>query len=254
MRFRIAVILAMLVVPPASAEAMQTGARTITVDRTKFVATPAAAQNPNLLCVLKYNDLNGDGRQEAGEPPLSGVTFAMGTPGGFSQVTDSNGRACFPVIWLSGNTRPGGTATAVYDIFEAPQAGWTNTEPGGAHKSVTLTQGQVPPLIYFGNHHNATPTTGQICVFKYEDINGDGHQQSNEGPLSGWSFRIADYVLATGADGKVCFSVPAGSFTVIENAQLHWANTDPGGPAPQKTVTVAAGQIVNIAFGNHHTP
>ncbi len=218
---------------------------------------------PPQFCVIKYNDLNGDAHRQASEPPLAGVTFSVGTPGGYSQVTDANGRACFPVIPpVSGS----GSTVSVYTVFEHVQGGWTNTQPGGAipQTTFTLTDGQTPPLLEFGNR--VTPPPGRICVTKYNDLNGNGVRDSGEPGLPAWQFTIRNSGGAAVVQGSTntqgraigdyCTDadLPPGNYSAVETPQPGWTSTDPGGTAPAKPVTVIAGQTALVAFGNKVPP
>jgi hypothetical protein len=98
-----------------------------------------------------------------------------------------------------------------------------------------------------------------ICVFKYNDLNGNGVQDGGEPPLAGWQFTIRDSsggVIAQGvtnANGVYCRNtrplVP-GVYTVTETLQSGWTSTNPGGATPTRTVTLAAGQTLQVPFGN----
>ena len=87
-----------------------------------------------------------------------------------------------------------------------------------------------------------------VCVTKYNDLNGNGMLDSGEPPLANWQFTIrnsAGVIVAQGvtkANGGFC--------TVTETLQPNWVSTDPGGSAPQKTVTAVSGQTVQALFGN----
>ncbi len=215
------------------------------------------------FCVIKYNDLNDDTHRQASEPPLAGVTFSVGTPGGYSQVTDANGRACFPVI---PPVLGSGSTVSVYTVFEHVQSGWTNTQPGGAipQMTFTLAAGQTPPLLEFGNR--MTPPPGRICVTKYNDLNGNGVRDTGEPGLPNWQFTIRNsggVVMAQGstnaqgrAIGDYCTDadLPPGTYSAVETPQPGWISTDPGGTAPAKPVTVIAGQTTLVAFGNKVLP
>ena len=209
-------------------------------------------QIPGILCVIKYNDLNGNGARDAGEPVMPGWLFtvknASGAVADFG-TTDAQGQFC--------TTHPlSGTATAV----ETPQSGWTSTDPGGTlpSKTVTIVAGQTVSVA-FGNQVPPQPK-GQICVAKYNDVNSDGAHNAGEPMLSGWQFTISGpsgpLTLTTGSNGTACtpISLALGTYTATEVAQSGWTNTSPAGTSPHRTVTVVAGTSTgNLMFGNAHT-
>jgi uncharacterized repeat protein (TIGR01451 family) len=90
------------------------------------------------ICGVKFHDLNGNGKQDPGEPGLSDWVIEVkdlnGNFMGFA-VTDANGRYCILV------PSPG-----TYTVAEQPQPGWIPTTPS----TVTLT---VPSQasVNFGN-------------------------------------------------------------------------------------------------------
>jgi hypothetical protein len=134
----------------------------------------------------------------------------------------------------------------------------TPTKPGGFENCAEVTLPLPDPKP--GNNKNCTggevqpPQEAKICIFKFNDLNGNGTQDPNEPPLSGWSFTVSPSPLPqskdtvrTGSNGSICFGVTApGTYTITEIVQPGWTSTTPN---PQ-TVTVAPGQLVNVYFGN----
>ena len=95
----------------------------------------------------------------------------------------------------------------------------------------------------------STPGRAEICIFKFHDLDSDGHRDPNEPLLPGWSFEVSPppTTVTTGPEGIVCFPVAApGTYTIKEIVQSGWTPTTPN---PQ-TVTVQPGQTVNVLFGN----
>ena len=69
------------------------------------------------ICGVKFNDLNGNGKKDDGEPGLAGWTITL-TPGGATMVTDADGHYCFS-----------GLFTGDYTLTETLQDGW-KADPG----------------------------------------------------------------------------------------------------------------------------
>lgn len=121
---------------------------------TCFLVKPCAP-----VTVCKWEDLNGDGIRQPGEPFLPGWTFQFERPLGTivrTLVTGPNGCAtdCIPV-------EPTGTTT--YFIREIVQTGWVETFPATNPFQVSLSPG-VPATFEFGNWRPVT-----ISGFKYLD-------------------------------------------------------------------------------------
>src|SRR5262249_2841238 len=130
----------------------------------------------------KFNDLNGDGVREAGEPGLSGWSIDALDSGGnlvASTVTDASGNYSFS------NLAPG-----TYTIEEVLQAGWTQTDPAspGTYTIVAASAGTYTGND-FGNFHLVS-----ISGTVYNDINGNGVRNKNQGQnepgLSGWTVNL----------------------------------------------------------------
>ena len=97
------------------------------------------------LTGMKFQDLNCNGKKEAGEPGLPGWTIKLSN--GATAVTDALGNYYFT------NLPPG-----AYTVSEVNQPGWTQTYPAipGTY-SVTLTHGQVIGNLDFGNCKKQQP-------------------------------------------------------------------------------------------------
>jgi len=93
-----------------------------------------------------------------------------------------------------------------------------------------------------------------ISVSKYEDTNGNGTQDGEEGPpATAFDFQLwsgeslVETVAAT--DGSASFEpVLAGTYSVCEVASETWRNTEPGGDACQ--TVEATGTDTTVTFGN----
>ena len=124
--------------------------------------TPAAAQvtGPTLgnICGVKFNDLNGNGVQDANEPLLANwpINIAGSTTG--SVTTDARGGYCFK-----------GLKAGEYVISEVQQAGWTQTAPPapgtwtvGLAAGQTLTTSKLRALARSAARSSMTQT-GMAC-------------------------------------------------------------------------------------------
>ncbi len=92
----------------------------------------------------KWDDVNGDGIKQSGEPGLSGWTINLSN--GMQTITDGWGYYYF------NNLLPD-----TYTITETPQAGWTQTCPTTGSYTVTLSANQVETGLNFGNQSSGVP-------------------------------------------------------------------------------------------------
>ncbi len=125
-----------------------------------------------------FNDVNGNGVRNPGEPPLAGWTVyidannnAVREPSERTQVSAADGSYLFN-IFVSG------TLTIREEVM--PQ--WRQTTPtgDGAHR-ITVSPGQTLTNINFGNQE----LPGQIHGRKWNDLNGDAIMDPNEPGIQG---------------------------------------------------------------------
>ena len=103
--------------------------------------TPPRPPGKATICVLKFADTNGNGRQDPGEPALPGWTFEITDASGATVATIKTGdlkKSCVDV-----------RAPGTYIVTEQPVLpGWTPTTPNP--QTVTVSPGQTVNLR-FGN-------------------------------------------------------------------------------------------------------
>jgi hypothetical protein len=110
-----------------------------------LAAYPAAAQNNGQLCVESFEDRNGNGTQDAGEPLLtrdvsvnlldaSGVIIA-------SALLDTSARAAQGLVCFTN------LAAGQYSL-EVNSAAYQSSEPGGL--TVEVRSGEQPQILTFG--------------------------------------------------------------------------------------------------------
>ena len=171
----------------------------------------------------KFNDLNGNGVKDAGEPGLAGwkINLSGTVLGGTSSITDANGNWSIDSV--------GGGA---HVISEVNQSGWTQTLPTGGTYAFNGVSASVPGSIQtgkdFGNFLN-------FCIsgVKYRDRNDNGTRQAGEEGLSGWQINVSGVgggSVPTDASGNysIC-NVGPGPHVVTETPQAGWLTTQPSG-------------------------
>ena len=112
---------------------------------------------------LKFNDLNGDGTRQVGEPGLQGVTIFLDAntngaldAGETSTTTDANGNYSFARL-----------TAGTYNVRELPPTGFTQTTANSA--VVTLINGQHVSGVDIGNFQLIA-----ISGTKFLDADSDG--------------------------------------------------------------------------------
>jgi hypothetical protein len=197
----------------------------------------------------KFNDLNGNGVRDAGEPGLAGVTItrtsSINDPVGanLSVVTDAEGNFTFAAV-------PFGSFT----ISETVPAGFVQTfpaAPGTASANVNFGERNVTGLL-FGNRALA----GTVSGVKFDDANGNGVRDADETGLAGVTIRLTDAsnvvrTTTTDASGAFSFSnVAAGAYVVSEIVPNGFTQTAPVAPGTF-AINVTTGQVIaNLLFGN----
>ncbi|MEG5116339.1 DUF4347 domain-containing protein, partial [Microcoleus sp. A2-C5] len=160
---------------------------------------------------IKFNDLDGNGTQAAGELGVPGVTIFLDTnndgilSAGETSVTTGtspNGNFAFPNL-------PAGT----YNVREVVPPGSSPTSPNPA--TVTIAAGQTnPATVNFGNQ-TIPATLSSISGIKFNDIDGNGTQAAGELGVPGVTIFLDtnnDGILSAGETSVTTGTSPNGSF------------------------------------------
>jgi len=112
------------------------------------------------LTIFKYNDLDGDGMFDAGEPGLDGWEFHITGPGGYNVTTTTQGGGYIDLAGADSDPLPCIQAAGNYVITETLQTNWINTDPGEPgdpllnQKTITIPgeiENPEDPLVRLGN-------------------------------------------------------------------------------------------------------
>lgn len=186
----------------------------------------------------KFNDLNGNGVFEVGEPTLSGWTIEMvNNATGAVQTTTTGDQGGYAF-----SAGPG-----TYTLREVQKPGFVQTSPTPA--AFTTTSGATIGGRNFGNFQIFT-----IAGVVYHDFNGNGTRDGNEGTQSGWTVQLFNDVTGTlistavsDAAGAFTFgSLGAGRYRVVETVMPGWFASTPNPVILPGT----SGQTQSVSFGN----
>lgn len=196
------------------------------------------------IAACKFNDLNANGVQDDGEPPMAGITFTLegtnvkGEAVSLSDVSGADGCVTFADL-LPGN----------YVLCEIMPAGnWMpTTEPC---LDVILSQGDILTFP-FGNIE-----LGSISACKFHDLNANGIND-DEPPMAGITFTLnginvkgeaVSLSKVTGEDGCVTFAdLLPGTYVLCEIMPPgNWLSTT----EPCVSVNLSQGDQVSHSFGN----
>ncbi|TMK63669.1 MAG: hypothetical protein E6G53_10305 [Actinobacteria bacterium] len=120
------------------------------------VCTFRVAQRPSAASVsgVVFNDNDGDGAaREAGEPPVDGAQIWVDLNGNGKQ--DSGEPQA--ITAADGSYSIAGLAAGHYVLRKAPRDGWTCTYPSGCSQAVDLSAAQAKTGVDFGDHQNPDP-------------------------------------------------------------------------------------------------
>ena len=199
---------------------------------------------PEASTMISFDILQAEGNLEIRKyrtgttEGLEDWEFSISGPESDSGATDANGILLFTDLEVGD-----------YTITETLKSGWHCTDPGASlQKDVTVVFNETA-VVTFENEEEI----GDLEIFKYEDVNGNGVQDGGEAGLEGWAFSISGPVMDSGttnSSGYLTFSdIPVGTYTIEETILPGWRCTDPGASG-QDTADVITGQTATVDFGN----
>ncbi|SMD08203.1 SdrD B-like domain-containing protein [Lentzea albidocapillata] len=199
-----------------------------------LAGTAVAQDETGYLGGIVFNDLNGDGVKQDGEPGIKDVNVSVKGENGQVHPYSTDNYGVFTVKR---------TPYGEYEVSYAdPKLG--NTTPSST--KVKVGPGDTPG-IYFGVRG------GSICGVAWNDANEDGKRQAGEGPVAGRLIYVEklDRHVETGADGVYCFDgLDAGEYRLVSSKRTHdpLVLTQPGGDSRFDWVS-ALSQPVKVGKG-----
>jgi len=254
--------------PPSTPTPTFTATATATATRTPTqpTPTPTATLPTGTIRFLAFNDLNGNGQRDPGEPLLPGAVFTL-------RDANDNLVATYTTDGVHEPHDFAGLVPGVYYLFERNPFGYCSTTPDAW--GVAVLAGSVVP-IDFGDQlcgpptatptatptgptpiatatPTATPTTGTICVLAFYDQNGNILRDPGEPLLAGATITVTGpsgtFVHVTdGVHEPQCFTglIP-GTYRVEErNPAGYPVSTTPD----VWSVTIFPGATFTVAFGD----
>ena len=185
---------------------------TATVQPSATVTVTFPNRRLGFLKIIKFEDVNGSGARDAGEPAWSGVPMTITNAYGdvYTCTTDANGECL---------------------LLDLPRGVYTVTETlppyseGVAGATFTTT---VPPSG-MGEVIIPNRRLGDLEVIKFEDINGNGVRDAGEPLWPGVTITVTNEfgdvdACVTDANGECAFLLrPIGAYTVTEELPPHSA-------------------------------
>ena len=196
---------------------------------------------------LKFNDLNGNGVRNPGEPGLAGITIFLDAnnngvldPGEVSTTSDVNGNYTFA------NLGPG-----TYHVREVVPVGSMQTTVNPA--AIVVSSGTNITGVLFGNFKLIS-----ISGIKFNDLNGNGVRNAGEPGLAGVTVFLdtnnngvldpGERHTTTGVNGTYSFAnLGPGTYRVREVAQSGWIQMT---NKPSNIVARSGTNVTNVLFGN----
>jgi|GEM_PF-4341268 len=185
-----------------------------------------------ITCGRKFDDLDGNGAYDTGEPGLPNWSIWLDTNGnetydaGVDRITetDAAGVYCFT-----------GLADGTYLVGEIPQPGWVQTCPIGPIKtSVTISAGRCSVLpLEFGNHRINPPPGGGKGASKWSQPPLRHPDNLEHKCYYGWSELAMDGNV-TIADDWYCYSPRPVTSITWWGAYAGWKGSGAPEGAPQK--------------------
>jgi uncharacterized protein (DUF2141 family) len=202
-----------------------------------------AAATQGSIAGTVFNDVNGNGAWDAGEPGLPGIRVR--TACAAAETTYTNGNGSYGFISLRAGS---------YSVFEDIPPGWTRTLPPGSAYSVSIDSANLHHIaIDFGNFR-----PGSVAGMKFNDFNHDAVRDTEDPGIRGWVIRLeGPETLRTTTDslGNYLFTnVGPGLFTVQESSKTDWFQSLPGGDGTYSVQVRSGLDTAGLNFANYFSP
>ncbi len=219
------------------------GSYGITIDSSKLVQTGkdfVIVEYANIQGST-FEDINGNGTKQAGEPGLENWKAKLTGDGNYSTFSDVNGDFSFANI-------DGGS----YTLSESLHTDWINTTPVG-NFNVNLNWGETKTGYSFGAFK-----LGSIHGQVFQDFNSDGVKDTNEAGIANWNVKLngpTTTSVLTDSNGNYSFTnLTAGTYAVSESLIYHWGQTFPVSNGNHSVIIRSGLDSVSLDFGTYYAP
>jgi hypothetical protein len=212
-----------------------------------------------------FDDRNGNGTRQDGEPALSGWTVYLdhnnnGRHDDGEEAAVTNGAGNYAFEELDSGT---------FRVRQVVPDGWSVVRPADGVHVVSLSQGETSNEHVFANRHEEPEPPppppvdhhdGSIRGVLFFDANNDGGRNEGELALVGWVVYLdqnrnghrddGEHAALTNVNGNYAFEgLAAGEYRVREVVQDGWTVVNP--QTSFHDVTLAAGQAANERHFTH---
>jgi hypothetical protein len=212
----------------------------------------STSQTPGSIQGVCFDDTDGDGVVDTGEPPLAGRTVFLDADadgaldaGEVSVTSGADGAFAF------NDLTPG-----AYRVAQVRPAGWLLTAPAAGYYDVNLAEGQSAAGRDFANFQ-----PGIISGVKFHDLNANGVKDAGEPALAGWTIFIdadrdgvldaSEQSLVTAQDGAFAFTgIGPGMVLVGELPQAGWQRTTPEALHRVRSGYTAVADVGNVQLAS----
>jgi len=204
---------------------------------------------PPRLSGYKWNDLDGDGVWDSGEPAMSDWKINFYRYGSYMGSATTNGSGYYQFIVDADSGRLPGSWSMTEDI----KPGWYQTK---APSAVNVIEGSYSAGRNYGNNNFGNFRSGSLSGAKWNDVNANGLKDTGELGLTGWTIRLfknGNWVATatTGAYGEYQFNnLGPGSYVLEEEPQAGWRQTAPAAPGTHSRTITSGAQFEGLNFGN----
>ncbi len=176
-----------------------------------------------------FNDNNGNGNQESGEPGIVGVTVTLSGTDDLNQAVNQTTTTAVDGSYSFINLRPSNGAG--YTLSETQPAGYSDAADSVGSLGGTLANDVISAIPVAsddsGSGYNFSEQSAGISGYIFADYNSDGNFDSGEPALPGVVITLSgsgqSATATTDANGYyIITGLPSGTYTITESQPAAW--------------------------------